>query len=193
MHNELIQKFNLLNKRHSTLEKYNALKQLEMYRSSKKMLKSVPNELIVLNVLDNSFDTSKYVNALAKLENDYNTLVSKITLSISANADAKNLIMPIQSGISTKKIAIKKSSDKYHYRIMINAKIEKASSYGFILARSAISITTKDYRGNIIASNKLNITGQSTQGLAIAKENVAVKLNAMIEQEGIENILGISN
>lgn len=192
MHNELQQKFYVVEKRQSTLENYNALKQLQMYETSRTMLKETPNELIVLNVLNNDFDASEYVNALEKLESDYNTLESKITFSISSNADASNLKMPIQSGLSSKKLAVKKSSGKYHFRVRINSKIEKASSYGFTLARSAISITTKDYRGNIIASNKLNITGQSTQGFAIAKENVAVKLNAMIEKEKISKVMGIN-
>ena len=78
-----------------------------------------------------------------------------------------------------------------HFNIMIKSDIQRASSYGFTLARSAISITIKDSSGAVIGSNKLNITGQSSQDFGIAKENIALKLNALIEKEGIAKVIGL--
>ena len=60
------------------------------------------------------------------------------------------------------------------------------------MARSAISILIKESKGNTIGSNKLNITGQSNGSYDIAKENVAVKLNALIEKEGISKVIGLA-
>jgi hypothetical protein len=90
-----------------------------------------------------------------------------------------------------RKLQIKNAQGAMHFNITITSKIEKANAYGFTLARSAISINVKDHRGVIVGSNKLNIIGQSTQGYAIAKENVAIKLQAMVEKEGIEKVLGL--
>ena len=59
------------------------------------------------------------------------------------------------------------------------------------MARSVITITIKDNTGAIIGSNKLNITGQSSQGYGIAKENVAMKLNALIKEKGIAEVIGL--
>jgi hypothetical protein len=63
---------------------------------------------------------------------------------------------------------------------------------GFDLARTAISVTTQDHLGTTIGSNKLNITGQSTQGYDVAEENVAIKLKRLIDKEGIETVLGLA-
>lgn len=40
--------------------------------------------------------------------------------------------------------------------------------------------------------NKLNINGQSTYGYLDAKENVVMKLHALVEKDGIEKVIGLS-
>ncbi len=188
---ELNQKFDLLDKRAKSVQKQNAIKQIYFYKEAKKSIANVPNTLIVMKGLQKSFDENAYLKKVVSIESHYNKLVDNISFSIKASREAKNLQAPIRDGLSMRKLQIKNTQGKMHFKITISSKIEKANAYGFTLARSAISINVKDYKGTIVGSNKLNIIGQSTQGYAIAKENVAIKLQAMIEKEGIEKVLGL--
>ncbi len=184
---ELEQKFSLA----QTKETSNGLKQLSIYKEQKVLLQSVPNMLTVMSVLNESFDGSKYIKKLKEFDERYAELLSSISFHIESDGESQNLKAPIQKGLSAKNFTLKESSGKNHFKIKLTSQIEQASSYGFTLARCAIQITTKDPNGAIVGSNKLNITGQSTQGYAIAKENIAIKLNEMIKKEGIAKVLGL--
>ncbi|MFA6191360.1 MAG: LPP20 family lipoprotein [Sulfurimonas sp.] len=184
---ELEQKISLIQTGTTT----NAIKELNRYKEQKNSLQDVPNTLTVMSVLDESFDGSKYIKKVKEIDEKYEKLLASITFSIESDGESQNLKAPIQKGLSEKKMIIKEGSGKNHFKITLSSKTEQASSYGFNLARCAINITIKDYSGAIIGSNKLNITGQSTQGYNIAKENVTIKLAEMIKKEGIEKVLGL--
>ncbi|MCJ7765208.1 MAG: hypothetical protein MUP09_04630, partial [Thiovulaceae bacterium] len=127
-----------------------------------------------------------------RYRNGYNDLRSKITFGLHATTQGQNLIGAIKAGLSAEKLLIEERHDSYHLRILIDTRTEQANSMGFDLARSAITLTTQNHLGSTLGSNKLNITGQSTQGYAIARENVAIKLKHLIDKEGIESILGLA-
>ena len=188
---ELEQKFRIIDNKRAEIQNYNAIKKLGIYKEAKESVADVTNTLIVMKVLQKGFDDSAYLMKLKEVNQRYEQLLSSITFSVESNAQAENLKSPIRKGLSAKKLTLKHSSGKNHFKIYISSTAHNASSYGFNLVRSAIAITVKDYSGAVIGSNKLNITGQSTQGYAIAKENVAAKLNAMIEKEGIAKVLGL--
>jgi len=189
--NELDQKFAFINKQKENIDRYHAIKQLSIYKNAKNEIADIPNTLIVMNVLNKSFDSREYVERVEAVNDDYEKLLSKITFSIDSNAEAKNLEAPIRNGLSLKRLQTRYSTGKKHFIITITSKIKKAKAYGFTLARSAIDIRVRDYRGSVIGSNKLNIIGQSTQGYDIAKENVAIKLNEMIKKDGIAKVIGL--
>ena len=191
MKKELEQRFDMIETKEEIVLKEDAIKQLSFYKRTKESLKNILNMLIVMNVLNKNFDDSIYMKKVQSIENSYSKLLSFISFSIFSNSDAKNLKAPIAKVLNSKHINIKDSKGKYHFRLSIKSHTQKADSYGFTLARSDISIFIKDYKGVIIASNKLNITGQSTQGYAIAKQNVAFKFNRLIQKDGIGKILGI--
>lgn len=188
---ELNQKFELIDKELETMHSFNVIKQLGIYKKATNTLLDVPNILIVMNVLDSGFDSKYYLNRLKTLNIDYDRFLSSISFNIVARDESKNLISPISHGLGVKKLQIKNSRDDKHVTIFIKSDIQRASSYGFILARSAIEISAEDNKGSVIGSNKLNITGQSTQSYEAAKEGIAVKLNEMIKKEGIGKVLGL--
>jgi len=191
MKQELDQKFYLIDERKKGLRNLNAIKRASKYRMFMDELDGVENSLIVMSVLDGSFDSQEYLAKSQKVEREFQGIVSKLTFSISSNESASNLKSTISKGLSSKKLRIKKASGKNHFNIHINSHINKANAYGFTLARSGIDITIKDYRGSVIGSNKLSIVGQSTSGFAQAKENVAYKLNDMIKKDGISKVIGL--
>ena len=191
MKKEIEQDFEIIEKEKKNVAHLNMMKHLAFYEKSKESLVSLPNTLFVMSELNTAFDGDRYLSKAQAINAEYEDLLSSITFSINSNSEAKNLIASIAKGISAKKLKIVNSSGKSHFTIMIKSDIKRASSYGFTLARSAITITIKDSTGAVIGSNKLNITGQSSQGFAIAKENVAIKLNALIEKKGIAEVVGL--
>ncbi len=192
MKKELDQKFSSIDAQERTLLHSDALKLLHFYRVELASLKSMENTLLVMSSLNERFDADEYIRKMQILSSKYQTLSQNITFSFQANSAGKNLIAPLSKGLSQKHFTIKKSRGKYHFTIFVNATIQKANAYGFTLARAEIKVITKDYRGNIIGSNVLNITGQSSQGYAIAKQSIIIKLNALIQKEGIDKVLGLT-
>jgi hypothetical protein len=189
---ELNEKIALLESREESVRSKNVIEQLRFYREADSDFASIGHTLNVMHALNSRFDSAPYIQAANRYKNGYSDLRSKITFGLHANAQGDNLVGAIKAGLSAEKLLIEERDDSYHLRILIDAKIEKAESMGFDLARTAVSLTTQDHLGTTVGSNKLNITGQSTQGYAIAKENVAVKLKHLIDKEGIESILGLA-
>lgn len=191
MKQELDQKFYLIDERKKSLINLNAIKKASKYRTFVDELSSVENSLIVMHVLNNSFNGQEYLEKSQAVESEFQTILSNLTFSISSNDVASNLKSTISKGLSANKLRLKNSSGRNHFNIHLNSHINRANSYGFTLARSSIDITIKDYRGSVIGSNKLNIVGQSTSGFAQARENVAYKLNEMIKKDGISKVIGL--
>ncbi len=169
----------------------NVIEQLRFYKRANSDFENIQQRLNVMNVLNRSFDSTPYTQKASHYKNSYDDLRAKITFGFKAHSDAADLVEPIKAGLSAKQLLVQERHDAYHLDIVITAKVETVRSMGFDLARTAISLTTKEHSGTTIGSNKLNITGQSTQGYAIAKENVAIKLDRLIEKEGIESVLGL--
>lgn len=188
---ELDMEFSLYEQRSKELLQTDALKRMAYFQEERQKQGYMQNALVVMGVLNPTFKSEQYVKQIKDINSDYETLLSRISFSVSSNDDGKNLVPVIAKGIGEKKFVIKNVSSKYHFSVHVESAIQKASAYGFILARSAITITTQDHQGNIIASNKLNITGQSSQSFEIAKENVAFRLDNLLKKEGIEQLLGI--
>ncbi|MGB5966002.1 MAG: LPP20 family lipoprotein [Sulfurimonadaceae bacterium] len=189
---ELDEKITLLESQESNIQTKNVVEQLRFYKRANSDFAGIEQTLNVMNVLNKDFDSTPYIQTTSHYKKSYDDLRAKITFGFKANSDAMNLIEPIKAGLSAKQLLIQERDDDYHLRIVILAKVDTAHSMGFDLARTAINLSTKDHLGTTIGSNKLNINGQSTQGYAIAKENVAIKLNRLIEKEGIESVLGLS-
>lgn len=188
---DLNTKIRVLEDNNKEARNYYAIKELGVYKKSLNSLANIHSTLAVMRSLNPNFDDAIYTEKLQNAQKKYDKLLSKISFSINSNNDAKNLRASIAKGLSANTYKINNHKDKKHFNIYMSSKTQKAKSYGFDLARSAISITVKDYKGTIVGSNKLNITGQSTQGYKIAKENIALKLNIKIAKEGIANIIGL--
>lgn len=188
---ELDEKITLLESQESNIYTKNVIEQLRFYKQANSNFVTIEQRLNVMNVLNKHFDSTPYLQATSHYKNSYNDLRAKITFGFNTNSDAANLVGPIKAGLSVRELLVLERNDPYHLTVFIIADINNVQSMGFDLARTAITLSTQDHSGTTVGSNKLNITGQSTQGYAIAKENVAIKLNRMIEKEGIESVLGL--
>lgn len=191
MKKELDQEFNVINEKLLSAQKQNAISEMLVYREAKKDLILLPNKLLIMQELDTTFSGDKYLQQFNTINTKYERMASQISFFIKSDKNSQNLKAAIAKGISAKKFKIAEGSSREYFAVTLSSSVEKANAYGFTLARSAITITVKDYKNNIIGSNKINITGQSTQGYKIAKENVALKLGKRIDNEGISKILGL--
>ena len=191
MKQEIEQNFSIIKQEEKRLKNADAITRLAFYREKKKSLEPLPNTLIVMNVLNSDFYGDEYIRETQNISSSYQDIIQNISFSIDSNSDASNLKSPIAKGLSAKRLKLNGANGKTHFNITLNSKIVKAKSYGFTLARSEISIVTKDYKGSVVGSNAINIVGQSSQGYEIAKQNVSYRLNAMIEKEGIAKVLGL--
>lgn len=189
---ELEQNFARIEQKKSTLSSANALKKLSFYKETQEGLSTLGDTLLVMNSLDNNFTSETYLDQVQAIDEEYEGLLSSISFSVESNDDASNLVSSITKALSDKKLRVDDNNDENHFRVILTSETVEAFSYGFSLARSAIDISIKDAEDVVIGSNKLNIAGQSTQGYAQAKENVAMKLSEMIKKEGIEKVIGLS-
>ncbi len=188
---ELDQKFALIQSEEKSLKGANALEKLYFYKTQKKSLQNLPNTLIVMNSLNPAFEGEKYIRKTQGIDFAYHDIVQNISFSIDSNRLGSNLKAPLAKGISERRLKMKRAKGPEHFSVYVTNSIEKAEAYGFWLARSEVTIKTKDYKGVIVGSNTLQIIGQSSQSFAIAKQNVAFRLGTLIEKEGISKILGL--
>ena len=191
MKHELDQQFALIKSEAKALEQTDAITKLAFYRKKTESLKNTPNTLIVMNVLNPTFEGDLYIREIQEISIAYHSLLQNISFSIVTSKDAQNLATPLAKGLSEKRLMIKESHSSQHFTIYVKNSMKKAKAYGFTLARSEISILTKDSKGVVVGSNAMNIVGQSSQGFAIAKQNVAVRLRILIVKEGIAKVLGL--
>ena len=189
---EIDQELDIIQTKYEESFQYDTLKQLSFFKQATIQTQTLKNTVLVMNILDSKFDDTLYLDKLLEIQNRYDTLHSQITFSIQADRNSEKLRTVISNGLSLEGYKMRtEKQDKNHFIVDISSKVSRAKSYGFDLARSAISIRVLNYNETICGSNKLNITGQSTQGYEIAKENVAVKLQTMLKKEGIGKIIGL--
>jgi len=188
---ETEQKLKIINDKEQTYLLSNGLKKLVFYREAQESLKNLPNTLIVMNVLNPTFKGEKYLEQIEKIDAKYEQTLKGLSFSIDTDRNSANLKTPISKGLSAKKLKINRSVSNMHFSISIASKIQKANAYGFTLARSEISIVTRDTKNNIVGSNSLHIVGQSSQGYEVAKQDIAFRLNTLIEKEGIAKVIGL--
>jgi hypothetical protein len=167
----------------------NALEKLRLYREKLQALQDLQNKLAVLSVLQKGFSQEKYLKQYEVLKQEYEALRRKISFWIYANYAP--LREPLKKGLSAEHFHLKKERSKEHFDIDVQADIQKAVAYGFILARAHITINTKDYHGNVIATNSFSLTGRSTQGFHMAKQDLLRALNQKVQDEGIAKVLNL--
>ena len=190
--NEIDQRFSLTDKQTSTLNNLNALQRVDFYKKAKANISDIPNMLSVMHVLNGSFKDSKYLDKINEIYIAYDKAIHALSFSVEAKGESKDLRSVLLGALITENFMIRDSNDKDHFTITLSMKTNKAYSYGFFLARSVIDITVKDFNGAVAGSHKLIITGQSTQGYEIAKQNVAYKFAQEIKKDKVSKIIGLN-
>jgi len=190
--NDIDQRLEIISKEEKSVQHENGLEQYSFYNKSLNAVADIPNSLSVMKVLNTTFNSSVYLQKLAKLQESYTATQGKISFSIIAQENTRRFSNSIGKGLTDEGFKIEANTNKYHFRIFVTANINRASAYGFDIARSNLSFVTKDYKNRVIATNVVHIDGQSSQGYKIALQDIVNKLNIRIEKEGIAEILKLN-
>ncbi len=185
MKSALDEQYASYNQHHNALKNSNALEQLAFELSALENFKNLDDTLLAMQTLNNTFNENYYRKRYGSIVICKEDLLANITFNVHANI--QDFAAPIEKGLSAKGLHVKRNA---LLSIEIKAQINQTQSYGFTLARTTFDIKTRDASGRIVASNTFNITGQSTQGFAIAKQNVAMRLEQKVASEGVERVLG---
>ena len=188
---ETKQELTLLENREKNLAGVNALKKIAFYQEAHKSLENLPNRVLVMSVLSSGFDGSRYLAQMQEYETKHERLLERLRFVVKSSQNAQNLTPVIEKWLSKERFKVAKLQREDDLRVELKATIQKANAYGFTLARSEIAFVTKDSRGNVVATNRINLTGQSSQGYEVAKQNLAFALDTLIEKEGISTVLGL--
>jgi len=171
------------------LKGVNALHTLQAYKKRLKELEGLENKLAILSELDRSVDEQYYLQKYAVLQKSYAKLRHSITFWVIA--DFAPLAEPLKKGLTKEQFVIQKKHDSKHFDIYVKTDITKSSSYGFIIARANVTLTTKGSSKKIIATNSLLLVGRSSQSFAVAKQDLVKSFNEKIKEEGVLKILGL--
>ena len=158
----------------------NILKRLAFYKQTSASVDDLVYRSVVLKVLNPEFDDSYIIKEASRFKTAYISLKSKISFSITADKDSQNLVPVVKEVLTAKGFKITEQNSGYHLHVGIRSNIVYTSAYGFDLARSAVDISIKDSSNQTVLAKKIDITGQSTQGYEVAKQNIASKLKAYI-------------
>jgi len=187
-------KFANIEKAKQRAENYSTIKQFKICKDAKNSLKDIKNTLLVMQSLDDKFDANIYTDEIQSIYDDYEKLQSRVVFVIKTDKKNSDLKEVVTSALNTKLLQVVENSKskKDTIKIYIKNTITQSKAYGFVMIRSVVLITLKDYRGNIIASNKIKFKTHSQKGYADARDKVAQKLYDMIQKDGIAKVLGLS-
>ena len=188
---EVDKKLALLHAQEKSISTDNTLAQLSFYKKASQETQNLLYQSIILKVLNPAFKDHYIIEQIAHYKKRYTTIQEKISFSLHSNYEAKDLLAVIKDALNAHHLKIASKRGKYHFDLFVSASIIYTQTHGFTLARGSIVITLKDYKKQILSTKKIPLTGQSTQGERVAKENLAYKLNALIKKEGLSSILAI--
>ncbi|WP_345980409.1 LPP20 family lipoprotein [Sulfurimonas sp. HSL3-2] len=178
--NEVDNTIKLLKDDEKSYKSSNILKRLAFYKQTSASVDDLVYRSIVLKVLNPEFDESYIINEASRFKTAYISLKSKISFSITADKDSQNLVPVVKEVLTAKGFKITKQNSGHHLHVGIRSNIVYTTAYGFDLARSAVDISIKDSSNQTVLAKKIDITGQSTQGYEVAKQNIASKLKKYI-------------
>lgn len=196
--NEQKDRFDILNKKISDLEKNSATKNTIQKRNDLIKILSLGKELElrgrILSGAGVNVNLKEKLNHLADLENQFNKTTSKIEFFFD-NSAPKEIAQIIRSALNKEKITIASSlSNSNPNQIILKIKSQNKNNkiYEAFITKLEVDFENS-VDGKILASNKIEVTGSSSIDV---KESYSAALNSLTEkisQDGILKILGILN
>ena len=190
---ELDQKIEKTETQRLLLQNSDVISRYRYYQDSSDELNEMFPTLLVLNTLDDSFQDESYLQTISTINAEFQALKEHMTFSLVSDADSTGFMEEIRVALSDRKIRVieKLRNDNDHIAIALHSVVNYAKSHGFDIARAVLVIEVRDHNGKVVGGNRINLTGHSTQGKAVALESAAKKFRKLIEKDGLASILGV--
>ena len=171
----------------------NVMLRYHIYSQSLNTLKDLLPNTLMLSTLDKNFDDKPYLKTLSSVDKTFQDLKRSMTFSLVSDSNSRAYRQEIQVALNKKGINLVNSArnNKNHLRISLHTSAQYTQTEGFNIAKTVLLIEIKDFMNNIIAGNKIRLTGQATQNRALALENSSKKLKKIISKTDISDILGL--
>ncbi|KUJ73877.1 hypothetical protein AVO42_00180 [Thiomicrospira sp. XS5] len=173
-------------------QKDGALAKYVFYSRSLDALVEFRQRLLILETLQAGFDARPYSDFLQSFEQQAARLKAEMRVVVTADADAKRLVGPLQSALSQAGFQISKTArpgQKSNIRLV--SEVAQSQAYGFYIERMALNIRALS-DGVQIGGNKLNLKGQATHSFTQASENLTVKFQQQLQTQGLNAVIGLA-
>jgi hypothetical protein len=190
---ELDVKITALDEKRAAFQDANIVQKAYFYQDAVNETSGFMPTMLVLGTLSDSFNDTKYLKAISRLNNELEAVKKALSFVVSSDKESINMAEAIRVALTDSgfKVINASAKNKNTVTVKLTSRAEQSEAMGFIVAKitTNIEVTTAD--GKTVGGNKLNINGQSPQSFELAKENGSKKLKSMIEQNGLNTILGL--
>jgi|GEM_PF-4024835 hypothetical protein len=171
----------------------NALVRYRVVEESLAEAKDLIPVLLVLGSMDPAFESSPYHESIQELHSGVEQARRHLVFRVSGNSLSKGMLEPLKNALTAKGFIV---ADAKNRDGLISIRVVTDSSHsvtaGIQIADLDIKIYTLDHRGNLIGSNNLFLKGHATRGFSLAETNAVEKMSSLIDEKGIETVLGIA-
>lgn len=148
----------------------------------------------ILSGAQEEIDMKSILSLIAKYQNEFEKSSSSIEFFFDSSSP-KDLVQILRSALNKEKLKIAKALDKSDpNQIVIGAKYEATRNfiYGSHMTKLNVDFENSS-QGKIVASNNVEVTGNSTIGESESTKAAIKALEEQIQKDGILKILGILN
>ncbi|RUM92996.1 MAG: hypothetical protein DSZ27_01475 [Thiomicrospira sp.] len=169
----------------------NALVQYLFYQNSLDSLKTFEQTLRILETLNPTVSLQSYRQFLTHYQNQANQLKSQIQWEIEADQPSQKWVSLIQHALSQKGFRVATSVASNSATVVrLRTQLNSSQAYGFHIARVVLNIDILS-QGISVGGNQIHLKGQAVKSLDQALNNVATKLKKQLEQQGINQVVGL--
>ncbi|WP_086479220.1 LPP20 family lipoprotein [Oceanospirillum sanctuarii] len=172
----------------------NPIKRYRVTQQSLLDAKALMPAIWMVSGIASGFDAEGYRNYVLSLHSEQEQQRRNLVFYLSSSFDDQSLLQPIRNALTDEGFLVAKTR-MVDLGDLVSIELKRESLYseysGIQVATVNITLDTKDGAGNVIGSKLLSVKGHATQGYELAESDAVNKFAALIEQEGIEKILGI--
>jgi hypothetical protein len=173
----------------SGIDKESALQQYIKYKKVVEALDSIESKLIIVSILNPTFDDSAYRKFMIERHKGFETSRDALVFALKSDSASKELVPVIKEGINNLKFQVSDRNDAKAV-VEVTSQFAKSESMGFFIVNAIVNFKTVS-DGKIVGSNVVKLKGSTTQNYDVAKQNAILKLKQQLEEEGIASFLGV--
>lgn len=170
---------------------------IKRYRVTQQALldaKALMPSIWMVSGIARGFDAEGYRKYVLSLHSEREKQRRNLVFYLTSSFEDQPLLQPIRNALTDEGFVVAKTR-MVDLGDLVSIDLKRKSLYseysGIQIATVNITLDTKDRQGNVIGSKYLSLKGHATQGYALAESDALNKFAALIEEQGIEKILGI--